>query len=210
VSMALAGAILLAAMLALTHNRRSPGALEPRPRLLTTLHSRCFMAGSKSTLTAARLRDLLHYDPDTGLFTRLVRSAQSNRVGDIAGGITKARYIQVSVAGVLLYGHRLAVLYMTGEWPVGEVDHRDGDRSNNRWGNLREVDRSMNQQNLRRAQRNNQSGTLGVSPYFLTGRWCARIYVDGRVRRLGVFSTQQEAGEAYLEAKRQLHPGCTI
>lgn len=159
------------------------------------------------SLTAARLRELLHYDPLTGVFTRRVRTSQNNRAGDVAGGVNKGGYVQISVDGKLYYGHRLAALYMTGEW-VAEVDHRYGVRNDNRWGELRIGDRSFNRQNLRSAMKTSITGLLGVSPSF--SKFEARICVNRKTHRLGRFDTPEAAHAAYIAAKRELHSACTI
>jgi hypothetical protein len=97
---------------------------------------------------------------------------------------------------------------MTGRWPNGVVDHINGDTSDNQWSNLRDVTHSVNCQNQRRAKRSNASGLLGVS--FFDGKPRASISVDGRPIHLGTFDTPEAAHQAYVEAKRKLHAGCTI
>ena len=92
--------------------------------------------------------------------------------------------------------------------PAVRVDHIDGNRANNAIANLRDVTRSVNHQNLRRARSDSAHGFLGVSPFF--GKWKARITVNRVFQHLGVFDTPEEAHAAYLEAKRRLHVGCTI
>ena len=209
-SLALAGAILLAAMLVLTHNRRSPGALEPRPRLLTTLHSRCFMAGSKSTLTAARLRELLHYDPDTGIFTWKICRTGRAVAGSIAGSPSNG-YIAICVDGCVYKAHRLAFMYVNGKLPEFEVDHINGVKNDNSYSNLRDCKHDTNAQNIRSARvDNNSSGVLGVSWHKKNGKWRAQIQVSGKKYHIGDFGTIEEARSAYLGAKRLLHVGCTI
>ena len=201
--------MLLAEMLVLTHNRRSPGALEPRPRLLTTLHSRCFMAGSKSTLTAARLRELLHYDPDTGLFTR-IKSTGTAKFGDLAGCIRPDGYVFISVDGVQRLGHLLAWLYVNGEWCKHEVDHKDRDRSNNAYSNLRECSGGISNQHNISTVSPSKCGLRGAHFHKASGRWRSSIRVFGKIVPLGWFGSAQEAHKVYIEAKRRLHLGCTI
>jgi hypothetical protein len=105
----------------------------------------------------------------------------------------------------------LAWFYVTGTWPMGIVDHKDGDHTNQAWLNLRDTDSQINAQNRRQASTaNKSSGLLGVSQDSDSGRWRARIWVDGKNRSVGTFSTRDEAHQAYLKAKRSLHPGCTI
>lgn len=159
-------------------------------------------------LTAERLREVLHYEPQTGVFTRLVRTSHNMRVGDVAGTRLKAGYIQVGIDGKNYYAHRLAFLYMTGKWPEHEADHRGGDRADNRWQNLRDATRSLNQQNLRAPQRNNSTGRLGVR--LIGGKFAAVIYANGKARHLGTFADPDTAHAAYVKAKRALHAGCMI
>jgi hypothetical protein len=97
---------------------------------------------------------------------------------------------------------------MTGEWPAGEVDHIDGDRTNNKWSNLRDVPRLENAQNKRRANANNRTGLLGVSPD--KKRFRAVITANGKRKTVGAFSSAEEAHDAYLAEKRRLHQGSTL
>lgn len=106
--------------------------------------------------------------------------------------------------------HRLAWLYMTGEWPKSEmVDHENTVRNDNRWSNLRDSTRTVNMENQRQAHKGSQSGLLGVSPR-PNGAWVAQIQVSRKKLWLGEFSTPEQASTAYIEAKRRLHAGCTI
>jgi len=164
------------------------------------------------TLTADRLRELLHYDPPTGVFTWRVHASRRVRAGSVAGGsrVNGGGYRRISVAGVLYYAHRLAVLYMTGGWPTGEVDHRHGGRANNALSNIRPVTRTVNAQNLRKPTARNKSGHLGVSFEKRRGKFVASICAAGTRTNLGYFDSAEAAGDAYLEAKRRLHEGCTL
>lgn len=160
-----------------------------------------------TTLTQERLREVLFYDPETGLFTRL-RPSGATRAGDVAGTKTGVYYSKISVDGKLYQTHRLVWLYVHGYLPATDVDHIDGDKQNNRLSNLREVSRSVNAQNLKVAKINNKVGLLGVCRHGPSFR--AQITVNGKTRKLGVFKTEVLAHDAYLSAKRELHEGCTI
>lgn len=162
-----------------------------------------------SDLTAERLRGLINYDPDTGTLTRAV-ATQRTPAGAVIGDKRPDGYIRVCVDRDAHQAHRIAWLWMCGEWPSGEIDHIDGDRANNRWSNLRCVSRSVNQQNERKARAGNLSGRLGVTLIRRTGRFFASIRVNGRIMGLGLFDNADDAHAAYLAAKRKLHPGCTI
>lgn len=158
-------------------------------------------------LTVQELKRLLHYEPATGIFTWLVRAARRIHLGDRAGTPSGFGYVQITIDGIHYYAHRLAWVYMTGVWPI-ETDHRNGERDDNRWKNLREVTHAINQQNQRKARSNNQVGFLGVSPREKQFR--AQITIDGKNLSLGVHVTPEQAHVAYIVAKRLLHPGCTI
>ena len=164
---------------------------------------------ARNDLTAQRLRELLHYDPETGVFTRLIsRQGLRAQVGDVAGSKNSHGYIGISVDGRLYRAHRLAWLFMRGGWPTGDIDHIDGDRANNRFDNLRDVSTSVNMQNQRRAQPRNASGYLGVTRH--GNRFEASIKLDGVNRYIGSYATPEEAHASYMAEKRRLHPGCTI
>lgn len=156
-------------------------------------------------LTAARLRELLHYNPNTGVFTWRVSRKGVQCVGAVAGDKTWNGYWRIGVEQRRYMAGVLAFLYMTGEFPAGDVDHRDGERTNNRWSNLRVVPRSVNNQNQRKAQRHNKSGYLGVSPN--RKRWAASIVVNGAKTHLGTYDTPEDAHAVYVEAKRRMHVG---
>lgn len=153
-----------------------------------------------------RLKELLVYEPDTGLFRWLPRPRI--RAGKVAGNVSERGYIRVFVDGRSYQANVLAWFYTKGEWPVGDVDHEDGVRGNNRWKNLRDVSRSVNLENMRTAKRNNLTGLLGVK--VMKGKFQAGITVRGTRLHLGTFDTPAEAHGVYLAAKRELHEGCTI
>jgi hypothetical protein len=169
------------------------------------------MSNPNSILTQSRLKELLYFDENTGIFVRLVASAQCVKVGDIAGTFRKQDgYCFVSVDGKQYRAHRLAWLYMTGEWPKKEIDHIDGNRINNSIYNLREVSRTENANNTRRPRPGNTSGYLGVTWDKVNKKWRSQIMVAGKSIKIGRFIDKNEAYEAYLAAKRKLHAGCTI
>lgn len=164
---------------------------------------------AKTNLSAERLREVLNYDPETGVFTRRVGSRKA-KVGDIAGGKNWAGYIQIRVDVTRHMAHRLAWLYVYGRWPNGIIDHIDGNTANNRIANLREADMTINMQNKRQATVANRCGWLGVSVND-KGKYIAKIGISGkRTKYIGSYSTPEEAHAAYLAEKRRLHDGCTI
>lgn len=154
-------------------------------------------------LTQERLKELLHYDPETGVFTW----RKSQRV---AGCSRKDGYLKVQVCNRQLCAHRLVFLYVDGFIPSRPVDHINGVRADNRYSNLRVASPAINSQNRTKASSNNLAGLLGVSDGGSEGRFKARISAGGVSVNLGVFATPELAHEAYAAAKRRLHEGCTI
>lgn len=165
---------------------------------------------SKPLPPLADLKARLTYDPKTGIF-RWVDYCRSQRYDGVAGWSCPRGYLSITHQGQRIQMHRVAWLFMTGEDP-GEmqVDHRDGNKSNNRWKNLRLVNPRTNSQNMRGPGDRNTSGYLGVSWCERTGAFRATIKVNGRQKSLRYHATAELAYAAYLKAKRELHAGCTI
>ena len=159
-----------------------------------------------SELTQERLKHLLHYDPDTGGFTRLVRTSNSVKIGDVFFGCPGGYgYLLISVDTKLYKAHRLAWLYVHGAWPDSDIDHINGIRDDNRWGNLREATRSENMQNQTLSKKNT-SGEAGVSWDKQSRKWAATITFNRRTIHLGRFSDKLDAAAAYAKAKAEIHP----
>lgn len=163
-------------------------------------------------LTAERLRALFHYDADTGVFTR--RVARGGCKSGVNAGYTGSDgYQHLQIDGRKYKTHRLAWLYVYGEWPNGQVDHINGVRIDNWIANLRDVSGSVNQQNQKRATKCSKTGLIGAhraSDAPRSKQFMARIRVNGKSKYLGMFPTAEEAHEAYLAAKRQFHEGNTL
>lgn len=136
-----------------------------------------------------------------------VRPTNRVYVGQVTGWDGGDGYRKIRIDGHQFLAHRLAWVYVYGVWPA-EIDHVNGNRSDNRIANLRSVSHRDNQQNMRLPRSNNSSGYLGV--HFDRGRWVAQIRSEGMRHRLGRFDTAEEASDAYLAAKRRLHPFSTI
>lgn len=160
----------------------------------------------RSQLTAERLRDVLEYNQETGEFIRR-HSFGSCKAGETTGTCNGKGYINISVDGVPYRAHRLAWLYVTGEWPIAEIDHINGIREDNRFCNLRQATSAENAQN-RKAHRNSKTKALGVSLHKSTGTWRMSLSAKGLGRLVGYFKTQEEAIEAYKKAKQALHAFC--
>lgn len=161
----------------------------------------------KQQITAERLRQLVRYDQETGHFIRNIKTAP-RAIVDRPTGADHNGYLAMSLDCRRYYLHRLAWLYMVGEWPRNKIDHIDGNRKNNVWANLRDVSDMVSAQNMRRASKNNAVGLLGV--YKKRKRFVARIYTSGKQIVVGSFDSPEEAHAAYVTAKRRHHIGCTI
>lgn len=157
---------------------------------------------AKPNLSADRLRELLHYDPETGVFTRLATKG-GNLAGTPAGFPVKG-YTHIGVSGGTYLAHRLAWLHMTGEWPTHEIDHINRDGQDNRWGNLRPANRAENMQNQGVA-RDSKTGVKGVTWHSAGKKWCANIRHQGKLHYLGLFDDIAGAAAAYAAAATVLH-----
>jgi hypothetical protein len=156
------------------------------------------------------LREVLEYNPETGIFTWKNPTATCVKVGDIAGWIDFHGYHSIRLNKKIYRSHRLAWLYVYGKFPEKSIDHINGIRTDNRIKNLREATVSENAQNQRKSMSNNKTGYLGVSKITNKNKWCAFIKVNGKNKNLGTFETPELAAIAYLDAKRNLHVFNTI
>jgi len=162
-------------------------------------------------ITLDQLRALLHYDPETGRFTWRVKTCRKVVPGAIAGYVKPEGYRIIRIDKRGYRASRLAWFYTTGKWPLGDIDHIDGNPRNNAFCNLRDVSTAGNIQNQRRAHtRNKTGGFLGVSKMKSSKRWRARICTNGVQTVIGWFDTPEEAHQAYVEAKRLHHSTCAI
>jgi hypothetical protein len=153
-------------------------------------------------ITQQRLRELLNYDPATGDFTWIDYAAARQTRGAPAGCPNEYGYRLIRLDGRIYRAHRLAWLYVHGHFPVGLLDHRDTDPSNNRFDNLRAATHSLNKAN-RKAPRSNTSGFKGVGKIKGSSRWAARITIDGKQKHIGMFDTPELASAAYFDAARE-------
>ena len=144
----------------------------------------------KPELTQAHLKELLHYDPETGHFTWL-GSRGPTRTGSRAGSLHSRGYICIQVDRKIYKAHRLAFLYMKNQIPT-EVDHINRIKSDNRWVNLRPATHQENMGN-QGIRVNNTSGYNGVSWHKLTSKWMAYGARKGRLVHLGLFDSLEEA-----------------
>lgn len=162
------------------------------------------MTQNQKELTQSELKQLLNYNPDTGVFTWLADVAQRVKTGDVAGCIRDSpagkSYIKIQVNHVPHSAHRLAFLYMTGSMPINQVDHEDGDGTNNKWLNLRNATNKENACN-RRVPSNNTSGVMGVAWIERLHKWRARIRINGKLTHIGMFVDFDDAVTARKSAE---------
>jgi hypothetical protein len=158
------------------------------------------MRDFETGLTLERLKEALQYEPDRGLWFWKIKCCHHISIGDQAGTISNF-YIKIRVDGFTYFAHRLAHFYMTGAWPIDQVDHEDLNKSNNRWLNIRSATRSQNNAN-RPMQKNNKSGVKGVVKVG-EGKFVAKIRIDRKTKNLGQFPTLELAGAAYERAAKE-------
>lgn len=169
--------------------------------------------GASDSIPVEELRRAFNYNPDTGSLAYRVDAGRWGRfkAGTEVGHIKKADgYLSVNFNRQTCVGHRLIWALMTGAWPRHMIDHINGDRADNRWCNLRPSDPFHNRQNQRKPSRNSLIGVLGVSHGSAVGSYRASITANGVKMKLGTFYSIEDAHQAYLDAKRRLHQGCTI
>ena len=157
----------------------------------------------RQDVTAERLRELLTYNPETGAFRhRIIRRGVT--CGSVAGSDNGRGYLRISVDGIGYRAHRLAWLYVYGVWPADQLDHINGDQSDNRIVNLREASPDQNQQN-RTISKYNKCGIPGVSWDKTAGKWRAAIKVKGKYKSLGRFDSLEAAAKARADGKAKYH-----
>lgn len=155
-------------------------------------------------MTAEELKELLHYDPETGVFTWRKKPSRRVHAGDVAGTINSCGYRNIRIKKKDYAASRLAWLYVTGEHPEGVITHLNLDRGDDTFSNLQCV--SMSIALARVGERMcNSSGLKGVSFDKRTGKWRADIRAGGRLKSLGRYRTRQEAAEVYAEAADAVH-----
>lgn len=164
-------------------------------------------------ITQPTLKQILHYNPETGIFTRNTYLDKRGRLcGHRKLGCIGHGYLIITIKRKHYRAHRLAWLYMTGNFPEKHIDHIDGIRINNSWNNLREVTIAENNQNYRKARTGSIVDLLGVSLMPPSSNYVRKKPYRARINdtTIGYYKTKEEAYAAYVEYKRQIHPFCTI
>lgn len=169
-------------------------------------------------LTQEYLKEILDYDPETGVFTwkernlkyfkstRAMNAFNKKNANRIAGSVHYEGYIVITINKKTYQSHRLAWLYVYGHLPKNEIDHINHIKHDNKISNLREATKSQNLQNQIKAQKDNKStALLGVHFNKRNNNFNASIRKDGKLKHLGCFKTAQEAHEAYIKEKRKIH-----
>lgn len=160
------------------------------------------------------LTRLLHYDPETGLLYHR-KKFELGRAKPIGSRRSKNKRslsvgVQIDKKRVVFFAHRIAWIMVNGPIPEGlQIDHINGISCDNRIENLRCVTGSVNMQNMRKSRKSSTSGVLGVF-HRPSGRWGAKIQLYGKPIAIGTFDTKEEAYQAYVAKKREIHEGCTI
>jgi hypothetical protein len=167
------------------------------------------MTGVSEALTANRLRELLVYDAETGIFLwkhRIDCAPQCNTrwAGKVAGTLGSDGYLKITIDYRQFGAHRLAWLHVHGVWPADQIDHIDGNRANNAITNLREATNSQNNANAP-AQANSTTGVRGVTFRWRIGRYQVQLFKDGAGIHGGYFTTLEEAAIAARRLAQELH-----
>ncbi|MCK4830546.1 HNH endonuclease [bacterium] len=150
-------------------------------------------------LIQERLKEMFNYNPETGLFMRLI-GVKGGRKGAISGFLQTNGYLQVRIDGRAYLSHRLACLYMTGRWPKNQMDHINHIRTDNRWSNLREATQQENLKN-KSMQKNNKSGVNGVHWRKSNNKWRSKIIVNRKELYLGEYDNFDDAAAVRKEAE---------
>lgn len=153
-------------------------------------------------LTQAELKKLLIYDPATGIF--VWRVARKDRIGKKAGALNGFGHRQIRLKGKLYMAHRLAWLYLHGEWPQTNIDHINGIPDDNRINNLRLATSKQNQENVK-LRVDNASGCRGVSWNYREGKWVARVQHHKQRINVGKFDLLRDAVQAVKQVRNQLY-----
>jgi hypothetical protein len=161
-------------------------------------------------ITQEYLKSILSYDPETGIFIWKEVNSHRIRVGDVAGSRHLAGYLTIRINSKSYLCHRLAWLYMNGVFPEKQIDHINGNRTDNIFCNLREANNSENSQNKKKHQSNNNQKLLGCCYHKAMGKYHCQLNLNGKKVVSSFHDTASDAHQAYIEAKRKYHKFNTI
>ncbi len=163
------------------------------------------MSKCDSILTQDRLKELLRYNPETGIFNWIVNRGRCAKVGYVSGNLDNGGYIRIIIDGKKYQAHRLAWLYMHGQFSQEQIDHINRVRNDNRACNLRAANSCENMQN-KSVYKSNKSGHSGVCWCNSRNKWLAQIRVNGIRKHLGYFTEITDAIAVREKATINLHP----
>lgn len=153
-----------------------------------------------------RVKEAFDYDPATGILRWRISPHPRIKVGQIAGSLEASGYWRVCLDGVIYKAQRLIFFWMTGRWPIPTADHRDLDKLNNRWVNIREAS-NQGQTANRGLTSSNTSGSRGVVWDKKTSKWQAQIWHTGKLHYLGQFIVKSDAEQAYAREASRIFGG---
>lgn len=173
---------------------------------MTNLSQWFDLAEHENEFSVDRLRFLLDYNKDTGMFVwkNDPKMTLKTKVGKVAGSVNNRGYWRIQIDRKTYQAHRLAWMYMHGKFPDGQIDHINRIKTDNRISNLRECTNAENAQN-RPIQKNNKSGFIGVFWRDLDKKWVAQIKINGKPIRIGLFDNKIDAHNAYKLEKKKVH-----
>lgn len=157
------------------------------------------MVTTHATLTVERLREVLDYEPETGVFRWRVNKRANASAGSVAGTAHNSGYWRIRIDRRGYLAQQLAWMHFYGRWPDKQLDHIDTNKHNNRIANLREATPTQNLGN-RPMRRDNVSGVKGVTWHPRDQRWRAQITINGRVKYISQHRRIEDAAEAYRRA----------
>ena len=159
-------------------------------------------------MSSDELKQILSYDKNTGHFSWLIKK---NGMKDTVGTVNSDGYICIGINGKIYKSHRLAWLYTYGVLPKGVIDHINGDKSDNRISNLRDVSSKINSQNMRRSKSNNSVSTIpGVYQEKRSLRYRVKLNINGKQKCFGNYITKEEAEAVCIEMRRKYYIGNKI
>lgn len=155
-------------------------------------------------LTQSELKKIFHYNHENGLFTRIAKCGKYLPFSKV-GSLSSYGYLRICINKKHYMAHRLAWLYVYGEFPSKFIDHIDNVRTNNCIKNLRIASKLQNAQNIKKSHKDNKCGLLGVYLHKKSGLYHSRIMINGKQISLGYFKSAVSANVAYIKAKKDLH-----